>query len=139
MAQTYGIGIIPWSPLAGGFLSGKYQRDQARPAGTRFAQENEWTNRHFTDAAFAVVDAVQAIAGEKGCTPSQLALAWCAQQPGVTSPIIGPRTMEQLDDNLGAATVAITGEDRMTLDAVSMPGRAVVTYYNADWGPHQFR
>ncbi|MDP9350351.1 MAG: aldo/keto reductase, partial [Chloroflexota bacterium] len=92
-----------------------------------------------TDASFDVLDVVQELAQQKGCTPSQLALAWCKDQPAVTSPIIGPRTMEQLEDNLGAVEVEIADQDREKLDAVSLPGRAVVPYYEADFGPHQTR
>jgi len=139
MAITYGIGIIPWSPLAGGFLSGKYKRGQARVQGSRFEKENEWTDRHFADRAFDVLETLEKIAGEKGCTVSQLALAWCAQQPGITSPIIGPRTMEQLEDNLGALNVKITDEDKTRIDAVAPPGREIVSYYEADFGPHEYR
>jgi aryl-alcohol dehydrogenase-like predicted oxidoreductase len=94
---------------------------------------------HFTEEAFAVAEVVEAIATEKGCTTGQLALAWCKEQPGITSPIIGPRTMEQLEDNLGAANVEITEEDRERLDEVAAPARAIVAYYEADFGPHGFR
>ena len=139
VAQTYGLALIPWSPLAGGFLTGKYRRGEQRAAGTRFGEANEWADRHFTDAAFSVLDVVEKISQEKGCTASQLALAWVAQQPAVTSPIIGPRTMEQLEDNLGATGVEVTAKDRSRIDAVSPRGRAVVPYYEADFGPHQFR
>jgi len=86
-----------------------------------------------------VLETLEKIAGEKGCTVSQLALAWCAQQPGITSPIIGPRTMEQLEDNLGALNVKITDEDKTRIDAVAPPGREIVSYYEADFGPHQYR
>ena len=92
---------------------------------------------HFGEA-FDVVEVVEAIATEKGCTPGQVALAWCKEQPGITSPIIGPRTMEQLEDNLGATAVEITEEDRERLDEVAPPGRANVPYYDADFGPHRF-
>jgi aryl-alcohol dehydrogenase-like predicted oxidoreductase len=128
VARTYGFGIIPWSPLAGGFLTGKYKRGEPRPE-----------DSHFTGAAFDVVEEVEAIAGEKECTPAQLALAWCMGQPGITSPIIGPRTMAQLDDNLGALEVKLTEADRKRLDAVAPPGRATVSYYDADFGPHLYR
>ena len=138
-ARTYGFALIPWSPLAGGFLTGKYQRGEAAPEDSRYGGGSGWAQRHFTDAAFAVVEEVVAIAAEKGRTPSQVALAWCAQQVGITSPIIGPRTMEQLEDNLGAAEVTITDEDRERLNEVAPPGRALVSYYDADFGPHQFR
>jgi len=94
---------------------------------------------HFTGEAFAVVEVVEAIATKKGCTPGQVALAWCKEQPGITSPIIGPRTIEQLKDNLGAVSVEITEEDRERLDEVAPPGRATVPYYEADFGPSAFR
>ena len=92
-----------------------------------------------TDVTFKVLEVVQTLAHEKGATPSQVALAWVAQQPGVTSPIIGPRTLAQLEDCLGAVHVRLTAEDRARLDAVASPGRAIVPYYEADFGPHRFR
>jgi aryl-alcohol dehydrogenase-like predicted oxidoreductase len=145
MAQTYGIGLIPWSPLARGFLTGKYRRGEAPSTAARLGQEQamperrERTGLHFSDAGFDVLDVVESIAKEKDCTPAQLALAWCAQQPGIASPIIGPRTMEQLEDNLGAAGVEVTDEDRARIDEVAPPGRAIAPYYDADFGPHRFR
>ncbi len=138
MAQTYGIALIPWAPLAGGFLTGKYRRGEEPSEGSRY-QEGSARGRLFTDAAFDVLDVVLEIAKEKGCTPSQFALAWGAQQPGITSPIIGPRTMEQLEDNLGAMDVKITDKDLTRIDEVAPPGRVTVPYYDADFGPHKFR
>jgi len=139
VAESYGIGLIPWSPLAGGFLTGKYKRGESPAEGTRFGDSHEWGDKHLTDPAFDVLETVEAIAEEKDATPSQVALAWCAQQPGVTSPIIGPRTMSQLEDNLGAAEVEITDKDRARIDEVAPPGRAVVSYYEADFGPPRWR
>jgi aryl-alcohol dehydrogenase-like predicted oxidoreductase len=69
----------------------------------------------------------------------QVALAWCKDKPGVTSPIVGPRTIEQLEDNLGALGVVLTEEDHRRLNEVAPPGRATVPYYEADFGPHPFR
>ena len=129
MAQTYGLALLPWSPLASGFLSGKYQRGTQAPAGSRLSSKNESSERFYTDASFAVVDVLVEIAKNKGYTPSQVALAWCMRQPGITSPIIGPRTMEQLVENLGATEVTITAEDRAALDAVAPPGGAVVPFH----------
>ena len=140
MARTYGIGLIPWSPLAGGVLTGKYDRAQNGPSDARFGKGRKSSRPgQFSDAAFAVVDALQAIADQKNCTPSQLALAWCRDQPGVTSPIMGPRTMEQLEDNLGAVDVVLTEDDRESLDEVAPPGEMIATYYQADFGPHPHR
>jgi aryl-alcohol dehydrogenase-like predicted oxidoreductase len=138
MAQTYGTALIPWSPMAGGFLTGKYRRGEARPTDARYQDENANPDL-FSDAAFNVLDVVLAIAAEKGCTPSQFALAWCAQQPGITSPIVGVRTMEQLEDNLGAIDVQVTDEDRARIDEVTPPGGVITRYYRADFGPHLFR
>ncbi|MFW6133256.1 MAG: aldo/keto reductase [Planctomycetota bacterium] len=136
MARTFGIGLIPWSPLAGGVLTGKYKRGQEPPAGARIRKNRRG---ELTEAAFDVVERAEKIAADKGCTVSQLALAWCMHQPGVTSPIIGPRTMEQLEDNLGALDVEVTDADRESLDEVATPGKAIADFYEADFGPHQYR
>lgn len=141
MAQTYGFGLIPWSPIAGGLLSGKYRRGEPPPEDSRYAgvARNPMYQRRFVEGLFDIVDALEPIASEKGCTLAQLAVAWVAQQPGVTSAIIGPRTMEQLEDNLGAAEVVITDEDRKRIDEVIPPGRMVSPFYEAEFGPHPYR
>ncbi len=139
-AQTYGFGIIPWSPLAGGFLTGKYQRGGELPEDSRYGQQPQRGGRDtLVDAAFDVLEVVQSIAQKQGCSPSQVALAWVKDQPAITSPIIGPRTMEQLEDNLGAANVKLSESEMNQLNEVSLPGRAVVPYYEADFGPHLVR
>ena len=137
MAQSYGIAIIPWSPLASGFLTGKYQRDEPIPAGSRFGSDSgrgaaiqRWRDRHFTDLGFDVLEAVQEIAAEKGVSISQIALAWVNSKPGITAPIIGPRTMAHLDDNLGALEVELSADDHARLDAIAEPERASVLYYH---------
>ena len=138
MARTYDVALISWSPLAGGFLSGKYKRGQAPEEGRH--AKGRFYGDHFRERAFDVVELLEKIAGQKGCSTSQLAIAWVAAQSGVTCPIIGPRTMEQLVDNLGAADVTVTEEDCKRLDELAPPGSAVVpTYYEADFGPHRFR
>jgi aryl-alcohol dehydrogenase-like predicted oxidoreductase len=88
---------------------------------------------------FDIVDALTPIAQDKGCTLSQLALAWVEQQPGISSAIIGPRTVEQLEDNLGVRPIEITDEDRARVDAIVPPGRMVSPFYEADFGPHRYR
>jgi aryl-alcohol dehydrogenase-like predicted oxidoreductase len=141
MAQSYGFALIPWSPLAGGLLTGKYTRENPSPEGARYADVGG--NARFaarkTDETYDVVAGLEPIAKAKGITLAQFALAWVMQQPGVTSPIIGPRTMEQLEDNLGAFGVEITAEDRAAVDALVPPGRMVSPFYEADFGPHKYR
>ncbi len=136
MAETFGLALLPWSPLAGGFLTGKYKRGEAPPENARQKKDSHGCR---TDEGFDVVERVEEIAETKGYTPSQLSLAWCMHQPGVTSPIIGPRTMEQLEDNLGAMDVEVTDADREKLDEVAPPGGVIAEYYQADFGPDQFR
>ncbi len=147
LAKAYGMAIIPWSPLARGFLTGRYQRGQDIPGDSRVARDMQGpfaarTQKHFTDRAFDVLDEVEAIAKEKNCTTAQVALSWCKDQPGITSPIIGPRTMDQLLDHLGSVNVALSESDRARLDAVSEPEQAVVPYYASpmiDFKPPQHR
>jgi len=136
MCRTYGFAVIPWSPLAGGLLTGKYRPGQPRPAGSRYEQENSAPFNRDNPQALEVVEKVIALAEEKGCAPSHFALAWCLAQPGITSPIVGPRTMEQLEDNLAALNVKITDEDNARVNAQIPPGANVSTYYQADFGPN---
>jgi aryl-alcohol dehydrogenase-like predicted oxidoreductase len=141
MAQTYGLAIIPWSPLARGFLTGKYQRGEEPAEGTRFDREsgNPRIEMMLSEAAFDVLEVVEAIAEDRGCTPSQLALAWVNTRSGVTSSIIGPRTMEQLEDNLGAVGMELREKELERLDKVAPPGGMISDFYNADFGPHHHR
>ncbi|HEY3397364.1 MAG TPA: aldo/keto reductase [Armatimonadota bacterium] len=141
-AQTWGVGLIPWSPLAGGMLTGKYRRGEPLPADSRFGRNPDWGKRVLQDRVFDAVEAVVALAAEKSCTPAQLSLAWCKDQPAITAPIIGPRTLEQLEqleDNLGAVEVKLSEEDHRRLDEVAPPGRALSDWYTADFGPHLYR
>jgi aryl-alcohol dehydrogenase-like predicted oxidoreductase len=141
VARTYGLAIIPWSPLAGGLLTGKYTRTSPPPADSRFAdvENNPRLKARMVEAVFDIVEGLQPLAAAKGCTLSQFVLAWCMNQPGITSPIIGPRTMEQLEDNLGALPLTLTAEDHATIDQLVPPGRMVSPFYEADFGPHQYR
>ena len=139
MARTYGVATIPWSPLAGGLLTGKYRRGEAPPEGTRFAMANRAQSRRFNERVFDIVDGLEPLARAHDATVSQVALSWVMAQPGVTSPIVGPRTMEQLEDNLAAADVELTDDDRQAIDGLIQPGHNVAPYYEADFGPHRFR
>ena len=148
MAQSYGLAIIPWSPLARGFLTGKYQRGEAIPGDSRFASDagrgaavERRRDQHFSDPAFDLLDLVTELADEKGCSPGQIALAWVLSKPGITSPIIGPRTMAHLEDNLGATAISLTADDHARLDAAAEPELATVPYYHGrmvNFSPNEY-
>ena len=137
-AKSYGIGLIPWSPLAGGFLSGKYRRQGTQPEQGRFSDRTHFRAASLLDEprAFDVVDALDGVAREKGIPLSQLALAWTLAQSGITSPIIGPRTLEQLEDNLLALQVTLSEAELRRIDAISPPGSHTVPFYDAAFGPN---
>ena len=139
MAQTYGIGLLPWSPLAGGLLTDKYKRGDMSAEGRWKDGQQGPAHRQISDAVFDIKECLDALARDKGCTQSQLAIAWAVHQPGITSPIIGPRTMEQLEDNLKALDIDVTDDDREKIDAVAPPGSVVTKYYEANFGPHAHR
>ena len=116
ICQIYGIGVIPYSPLAGGFLTGKYRKDETIPDSVR---ADGTQKRYFNDQGWGVLAAVEAIAAQRGKSVSQIALAWLLSNRRVTSPIIGPRTLEQLKDNLGTAGLRLNKEEMKELDAAS--------------------
>jgi aryl-alcohol dehydrogenase-like predicted oxidoreductase len=138
-AQTFGIGLIPWSPLGGGLLTGKYQRGQPAPQDSRFATPNSIQARRYVERIYDVIEPLTEMAKAKGVTLGQLAVAWTIQQPGITSPIIGPRTMEQLEDNLGAMEVDFAPEDFQQIDALVPPGTHISPFYEASFGPSPHR
>jgi aryl-alcohol dehydrogenase-like predicted oxidoreductase len=139
-ARTYGFGVIPWSPLAGGLLTGKYKRGEEPPEGARFADtSNPLYRRRLNDRIYDVVEGLQPMAEEKGVSLSQFSLAWCMQQPGVTSPIIGPRTMEQLEDNLAATEITFSEDELRAINRVARRGDSVAPFYEAEFGPHPYR
>jgi aryl-alcohol dehydrogenase-like predicted oxidoreductase len=140
MAETFGIGLVPWSPIAGGLLSGKYRRDQPMPADSRFAdQTNPNRQDRLVEQVYDVVEQLEPIAQSKDCTLVQLAVAWVLSQPGISSPIIGPRTMPQLEEYLGAPSVRLSQADLETIDQLVPPGGMVSSFYQADFGPHRYR
>ncbi|MEV4010334.1 aldo/keto reductase [Nonomuraea angiospora] len=123
MAREMGLGVIPWSPLASGVLTGKYSRDDlaqevsADPSGTR--KNVAAANGSLTERALDIADVVKQVAGELGVKPSQVALAWTTLNPGVTAPIVGARTTAQLEDNLGALDVRFNDGQLAALEEVS--------------------
>lgn len=125
VCRSEGMGIIPWSPLRGGWLSGKYRRGMsAPPSGTRVqdAGKHGWGERwseYATDRTWDVIDALLAVAEESAKTPAQVALNWVLNRPVVTAPIIGVRSMAHLEDNLGAVGWALSAEQLARLNQVS--------------------
>ena len=124
-ATEYGLGLIPWSPLAGGWLSGKYARDR-RPAGPTRLGENpsrgmEDYDRRNTDATWAILDVVADVADASGLSMAQVSLAWLADRPLVTAPILGNRTLEQLSGSLAIADIHLDPALTARLDEVSAP------------------
>jgi aryl-alcohol dehydrogenase-like predicted oxidoreductase len=128
-ARAHGFAIIPWSPLGGGLLTGRYSRDVRRPADfSRFINEDSYVDSLLTEGFFERIGPFCALAKAKGCTPSQLAMAWCMHQPGVTSPIIGPRTLEHLEDLLHVPKLVLTPEDNTALDKLFPPGGMISSF-----------
>lgn len=125
-ALDAGLGLLPWSPLAGGWLTGKYARDVPPQGATRLGEDpargmEAWEARNADDRTWRVIDAVREVADAREVTMSQVALAWLAGRPAVTSVIIGARTSEQLGDNLVAADLLLTDDELKRLTEVSAP------------------
>jgi aryl-alcohol dehydrogenase-like predicted oxidoreductase len=125
LCRNEGLGILPWSPLRAGWLSGRFKRGmQAPPADTRIAAAQDrgfienWDN-YATERTWRVLDEVHAVAAETGRTVAQVAVRWLLQAPGVTAPIIGPRTVEHHTDNLGSVGWSLTADQIARLDKAS--------------------
>lgn len=121
LCAKFGLGILPWSPLGAGLLTGKYRRGQEPPPGTRLAQWKERYKSFDTDRNWTIVEALVAASIELGKAPSQVALAWLLTRPAVSSVIFGARNVAQLDENLGAADLDLPAELVARLDAASAP------------------
>lgn len=127
--RAFGLGVLVWSPLARGFLSGKYQRGQAAPAGTRLETWKDSYKAYDNDRMWTLMDAIRAVAARRETTAAAVSLAWLLARPEVSTIIVGARTVQQLDDNLKALEVKLTPEDVKALDDASKP----------DWGyPYSF-
>jgi aryl-alcohol dehydrogenase-like predicted oxidoreductase len=131
--ESTGLGLLPWSPLGGGWLTGKYTKD-ARPTGaTRLGENPErgveaYARRSVQQRTWDVIDAVQSVASARGVSMAQVALAWLVDRPMVSSVILGARTVEQLHDNLGAAGLHLSEDEIAQLDAASDPAPADYPY-----------
>lgn len=125
VCRNEGVGVIPWSPLRGGWLSGKFRRGMsAPPAGSRVkkAEEEGWSeswSAYDNERTWSIVDTLTAVAEQAGKSPSQVAINWLLQRPEVTAPIVGARTIEQLETNLGAAGWSLSMEHMTRLNEVS--------------------
>ena len=131
LCQRYGLAILPWSPLAGGILAGRYAEDLL-PDGSRAARSGDMFRDRITTHALEVARQVAAMAKERNLTSAQLALLWVKDQPGVTSPIIGPRTMAHLESFLPIMDMSLADADRPVFDALVHPGNAVADFHNSN-------
>lgn len=133
LCQKYGLAILPWSPLAMGILAGRYPLDGSLPEDSR-AYRSQWpaARERLTRRGLEVGAKVSEMARERGLTAGQLALLWCKDQPGITSPIIGPRTMAHLEEFLPVMEMHLKDEDRPLFDALVHPGNAVADFFNSN-------
>lgn len=125
MAEYHNLGVLVWSPLAGGFLSGKYERGKPAPGGTRFGENGNFVPFD-REAGYDVIEAVKRVAARHEASVAQISLAWLLAQPVISSVIIAGRKKEHLADNIGAVNVTLTDEDLRELDEAS--GESVPPY-----------
>jgi aryl-alcohol dehydrogenase-like predicted oxidoreductase len=119
LCRAEGLGILPWSPLANGFLTGKFERGKPPQSGTRLGDKAERFARYDLERNWKILDAVRAVAAEVGSTPNAVSLAWLIAKPQVSSVIFGARTVAQLDENLAAAALELTPGQVAALDQAS--------------------
>lgn len=136
LAQKYGLAILPWSPLAGGVLAGKYTLDmleeEAFPEGSRAERSGGFFRDRVTREGVKVAAKVKEMAEARGMTAAQLSTLWCKDQPGVTAPIIGPRTMQHLEEALGVLDKTLSDEDQEAFDRLVHPGNVVADFHNSN-------
>ena len=124
LCRDEGIGVIPWSPLARGFLAGN--RRAPGTAETARGKTDDIAHRmYYAESDFRIVDRVGAVAGRRRVSPAQIALAWLLHQPGVTAPVIGASKMEQLDQAIAAVDITLSGEERQELEELYEPHRVI--------------
>ena len=139
VAERYGLGILPWSPLAGGWLTGKYRKGQAAPDSHRAQMMPGRFDPEKNADKLEAADALAVLAEEAGLSLIHLALAFTLAHPAVTSPIIGPRTMEQLETQLGAVDVTLSADVLARIDEIVPPGTTLNpednSFANPAFGP----
>lgn len=130
----YGLAVLPWSPLAGGILAGRYSTSNKYPDGSRATRAGKMYTDRISIKANEVTQEVIRLGKERGMTPSQFSLLWLKDQPGVTAPIVGPRTVDHLTDHLAILEKIFNEEDRKLVDDLVNPGNAVADFFNSnDW------
>jgi aryl-alcohol dehydrogenase-like predicted oxidoreductase len=130
LALRYNLGLLPWSPLATGVLAGRYERADKAPQGSRAARLGSWLAERVTDRGIAAARQVAELARQHGLTLAQLALLWVKDQPAVTAPILGPRTLAHLDDALPVLEIKLDKGLAAALDEIVPPGSAVADFHN---------
>jgi aryl-alcohol dehydrogenase-like predicted oxidoreductase len=134
LCLRHGLGVIPWSPIGGGILAGRYPGGDGFPEGSRAARWGARFGERVSRAALDVAASLAAMARERGKSPAQLALLWVKDQPGVTAPIYGPRTLAHLQEILPVLEQRLDDADRPLFDALVHPGNAVADFHNTnDW------
>lgn len=124
LCRAEGIGVIPWSPMARGFLAGNRRREDWGET-TRAKHDDYGQKLYYSDADFQVADRVAEVAAERGVRPAQVALAWIQGQPGVTAPIVGASKMEQLEQAVEALTISLSDDERRRLEEPYVPHRVL--------------
>jgi aryl-alcohol dehydrogenase-like predicted oxidoreductase len=131
LALRYNLALIPWAPIAQGILAGRYRADQPLPEDSRAARmAGSIYAERVSPRGLAAGDKFTALAKQFNKTPGQLALLWCKDQPGVTAPIFGPRTLEQLQDVLPVLEMKLSDEERAACDTINPPGGAIANFHN---------
>jgi aryl-alcohol dehydrogenase-like predicted oxidoreductase len=130
LARRHGLALLPWSPLASGVLAGRYSSAGEYPDDSRAARIGSYIEARVTQAGIRVGEALAELADQKGISAAQLALLWVKDQPGVTAPIIGPRTEAHLDELLGVRDMQLDRETAVQLDDLVPPGSAVADFHN---------
>lgn len=135
LAQRYNLALIPWAPLAQGVLAGRYASAADLPADSRAArQPGSIYAQRVSSAGVAAGQRFAELAAQVGKTPGQLALVWCKDQPAITAPIVGPRTLEQLTDLLPVLEMNLSAEERQACDLINPPGGVIANFHNtAPW------
>jgi len=122
LCREEGVGFLAWSPTAGGWLTGKYRRNQPPPPNSRVGRKDRWDDQpeqRESELTWRIIDTLIEISKSRGKTPAQIALNWVLQQPGVTAPILGARTLEQLKENLGCTGWQLSDEEMDKLKKAS--------------------